>query len=200
MAGGLQRVVVVSTSAPDAEVDALRADSPMTLCAPTAEAKRVVQRLALDPRPETLLAPVRLADGHRSQALERLVRTHASADRFRDVVVICDPDTARLVIKVIGDSATPVLPVTELGLPRGERPPQPVWWGLVGALVLAIVSGLLSTVLHPLALPLLVALAGGVLWLSPARRPLARTLLLVAGVGALLLLLGITSARRFPAG
>ena len=55
-----QPIFVVSTSADEAELQRVRGDlgrDPVVLTAPTAEAKRVVGALGVEPRVEVLLAP-----------------------------------------------------------------------------------------------------------------------------------------------
>ena len=57
---GRQPIFVVSTTADEAELQRVRGDlgrDPVVLTAPTAEAKRVVSALGVEPHVEVLLAP-----------------------------------------------------------------------------------------------------------------------------------------------
>ena len=95
-----QRIFVVGAQASTDEVARLRSSlgrSVVVLAAPTAEAKKVVTGLGVEPVPDVLLAPVRFPDVDRGHRLDQLVRRHAVEDRFRDVVVVTDAATVTLL-------------------------------------------------------------------------------------------------------
>lgn len=201
-----QRIFVTTGQAGDVELAALRARlgrRVVVLTAPTAEARRVVDGLGAGPGeheivPEVLLAPVRFPDVDRGHRLDDLVRRHAVADRWRDVVVVSDPATIILLLRVLAPDQLPAGgPVTEVGLPRGARP-VPVSRALVGGAVLALVSGLLGAVVPVWVLPLLAVVAGLALLVVPGNRHHGQTLLIAVGVAAVLGVLAVASSNRFP--
>ena len=201
----LQRIFVVSAQAGPTEVAALRARlgrEVTVVTAPTAEARRVVEGLvqgtAHEPVPDVLLAPVPYPAVDRGHRLDDLVRRHAVADRWRDVVVVADPATVTLLLRVLAPDQLPAAgPVTEVGLPRGPRP-VPVARALVGGAALALVSGLLGAVVPVWVLPLLVVVAGLALHGVPGNRHHGQTLLIAAGVAVLLGALAVAGSSRFP--
>lgn len=204
----LQRIFVITGQAGGAELAALRARlgrSVVVLTAPTAEARRVVEGLGVgraagghETVPEVLLAPVRFPDVDRGHRLDDLVRRHAVADRWRDVVVVADPATVTLLLRVLAPDQLPAGgPVTEVGLPRGPRP-VPVARALVGGAALALVSGLLGAVVPVWVLPLLVVVAGLALLVVPGNRHHGQTLLIAVGVAVLLGALAVAGSARFP--
>ena len=196
-----QRIHVVTTGAGATDLERLRASvgsSAVVVTAPTAEAKRVVLGLKRDAHPDVLLAPVRFPDVDRGHRLDALVRRHAVEDRFRDVVVVADPGTVTLLLRVLAPDQLPSAgPVIEVGLPRGPRPVA-LGHAAIGGAVLAFVSLLLSTLLPVWVLPALVALAGLVLLVVPGRRHLGRTLLVAVGAALIVGLLAIAGSDRFP--
>lgn len=204
----LQRIFVVTVPEGAAEVAALRARlgrDVTVLTAPTADAKRVVESLATRPGgergdvvPEVLLAPVRFPDADRGHRLDDLVRRHAVADRWRDVVVVTDAATVTLLLRALAPDqlATPG-PVTEVGLPRGTRP-VPVAPALAGGAGLALASGLVSAVAPFWVLPLLTVLAGLALLVVPGKRHVGEAALIAVGVALLVSLLVIAGSSRFP--
>ena len=121
-----QRIFVVGAQAGADEVTRLRSSlrsGATVLTAPTAEARRVVEGLGVDPVPDVLLAPVRFPDVDRGHRLDELVRRHALRDRFRDVVVVTDAATVTLLLRALAPDQLPMAgAVTEVGLPRGPRP------------------------------------------------------------------------------
>ena len=170
----------------------------VVITAPTAEAKRVVVGLGRDAHPDVLLAPVRFPDVDRGHRLDGLVRRHAVEDRFRDVVVVADPATVTLLLRVLAPDQLPSAgPVIEVGLPRGARP-VPLGRAAIGGAALAIVSLTLSTLVTVWLLPTLVALAGLVLLLVPGRRYLGQALLIAVGTSLVVGLLIIAGSARFP--
>lgn len=197
----LQRIFVVSAQAGAAEVTALRArlgQQAIVLTAPTAEAKRVVEGLGRPPVPDVLLAPVRFPDVDRGHRLDDLVRRHAVEDRWRDVVVVTDPATVTLLLRVLApDQLADAGHVTEVGLPRGGRP-VPLARAVAGGLGLAFVSGLLGGVVPVWVLPLLVMVAGLALLAVPSRRHVGHALLIAVAVATLVTLLAIAGSTRFP--
>lgn len=201
-----QPIHVVSTSAAAADVDRLRARlgrDVLVLTAPTAEARRVVEPLVrgrggTTTRPDVALAPVRFPDVDRGHRLDDLVRAHAVHDRFRDVVVVADPATVTLLLRVLAPDQLPEEgPVTRVGLPRGERP-VPFVPTLAAGAGLAAVFGLLGTVLAWWVAPLLVVLAGLVLLVVPGQRTWGLTVLAASGIAAVVDFLAIAGSSRFP--
>ncbi len=196
---GLQRVLVVSTSAGAAEVAGLRAShgrDPLVLTAPTAEAKRVVLALGADPQVEVSLAPVRFPPADRGHRLDELVRRHALRDRFRDVVVVVDPATATLLLRTLAPDQLPTSgAVTLVGLPRGDRPVA-----VRRAVVLGVVLGVVAAAADPLLLLGIAGSVGLVLLLVPPWRHLGRELLLAAAISAAVALALVSSSGRFPGG
>ena len=196
-----QRIFVVSTQAGAPEVARLRralGHEATVLTAPTAEAKQVVAGLGHEPVPEVLLAPVRYPDVDRGHRLDEVVRRHAVADRFRDVVVVADPATVTLLLRVLAPDQLPAAgPVTEVGLPRGSRP-VPLGRAVAGGVALAVVTGLLAPVVPFWVLPALVVVAAVVLLLLPRWRYVGQSLLIATGVAAVFSLLAIAGSSRFP--
>ena len=198
-----QRVFVVTTQIREAEIGALRKRLGATaavLTAPTAEAKAVVTGLGRKPSPEVVLAPVTYPDVDRGHRLDDLVRRHAVADRLRDVVVVADPATVTLLLRVIapGQLASSG-PVTLVSLPRASDP-VPFGKVVIGGAVLAVLSGLVDPFL-PLPFFLgLVMLIGLALLVWPRQRRNGQAVLLSVGVATIVALLGIASSARFPGG
>jgi hypothetical protein len=201
----LQRIFVVGTQAGDDDVARVRRtlDAGATvLTAPTAEARRVVDGLiaglGAEPVPDVLLAPVRFPEVDRGHRLDDLVRRHAVQDRFRDIVVVADPATATLLLRVLAPDQLPEAgPVTEVGLPRGSRP-VPLVQAALGGVALAVVSGLLAALVPVWVLPALAVLAGAVLAVTPRRRHVGLALLIATGVAAVVTLFAIAGSSRFP--
>ncbi len=196
---GHQRILVISTAAGEAELLRLRAGpDPLVLTAPTADARRVVRVLAVEPRVELLLAPVSFPHVDRSHRLDELVRAHALGDRFRDVVVVTDASTATLLLRSLAPDQLPTGgAVTVVGLPRGDRPVA-VRRGLASGVGLAIVSAAAEPLVSILALPGIVVLAGLALLLVQRLRHLGKELVLAASVSAAVVLLVVASSARFP--
>lgn len=196
-----QRILVVSTQAADGDLAKVRGrlgSSAVVLTAPTGEAKRVVQALGRGARPEVVLAPVRFPDVDRGHRLDEVVRRHAVADRFRDVVVVADPATITLLLRVLAPDQLPESgPVTEVGLRRGTRP-VPLGPAVAAGVGLAVVAGLLSAVVPVWVLPLLALLVGLGLLAAPTRRHVGQTLLIATGVALVFSLLAIAGSSRFP--
>jgi hypothetical protein len=196
-----QRIFVVSTQAGAPEVARVRkalGHEATVLTAPTGEAKQVVEGLGREPVPEVLLAPVKYPDVGRGHRLDEVVRRHAVADRFRDVVVVADPATVTLLLRVLAPDQLPAAgPVTEVGLPRGSRP-VPLGRAVAGGVALAVVTGLLGPVIPIWVLPALVVVAAVVLLLLPRWRYVGQSLLIATGVAAVFSLLAIAGSSRFP--
>lgn len=197
----LQRIFTVSVQASTADVERLRArlgSSVRVLTAPTAEARRVVEAIGREPVPEVLLAPVRFPDVDRGHRLDELVRRHAVEDRYRDLVVVADPATLTLLLRVLAPDQLPEAgPVTEVGLPRAPRP-VPLGKAAAGGVGLAVVAGVLSPVLAAWVLPALVALAGLALLVVPGRRYVGQALLIATAVSVVVTLMAIAGSARFP--
>ncbi len=204
----LQRIFVVTVPEGAAEIAALRARlgrDVTVLTAPTADAKRVVESLATRPGgehrdvvPEVLLAPVRFPDADRGHRLDDLVRRHAVADRWRDVVVVADAATVTLLLRALApDQLAAPGPVTEVGLPRGTRP-VPVAPAVAGGAGLALASGVLSAAVPFWVLPLLTVLAGLALLVVPGKRHVGEAALIAVAVALLGSLLVIAGSSRFP--
>jgi hypothetical protein len=200
---GRQPIFVVSTSADEAELQRVRDDlgrDPVVLTAPTAEAKRVVSALGVEPRVEVLLAPASFPPADRGHRLDELVRQHALRDRFRDVVVVTDPATATLLLRVLApDQLAAGGAVTVVGLPRGDRPVA-VRRAVAGGVVLGVVASVAEQRAVVLALPAAVAAVGLGVLLVPPWRHLGRELLLAAGIAVAVLLVVVAGSARFPGG
>ena len=200
---GRQRILVVSVTAGDDDVRRLRdglGRDPLVLTAPTAEAARVVRALAAEPRAELLLAPVRFPEADRGDRLDALVRGHALQDRFRDVVVVTDPASATLLLRVLAPDQLPTGgAVTVVGLPRGDRPVD-VRRAAVGGVLLGLVAAAAGGSAPIVVLPGAVALAGLVLLLVPAARHVGRELLVAAAVAVAAVFLVVAGSARFPGG
>ena len=196
-----QRILVVSTQADAAEVGRVRAGigaSAVVITAPTADGKRIVQGLGHTAHPEVVLAPVRFPDVDRGHRLDEVVRRHAVADRFRDVVVVADPSTITLLLRVLAPDQLPTSgPVTEVGLLRGPRP-VPLGRAAAAGVALALLVFLLSAVVPVWALPALAAVVGLVLLTMPARRWLGLSVLIAVAVALGVSLLAIAGSARFP--
>jgi hypothetical protein len=197
----LQRIFTVSVQASTADVERLRArlgSSVRVLTAPTVEARRVVEALGHGPVPEVLLAPVRFPDVDRGHRLDELVRRHAVEDRYRDLVVVADPATLTLLLRVLAPDQLPEAgPVTEVGLPRAPRP-VPLGKAAAGGVGLAVVAGVLAPILAPWVLPALVALAGLPLLVVPGRRYVGQALLIATAVSVVVTLMAFAGSARFP--
>lgn len=197
---GRQRILVVSTTADADDVRRLRDDlprDPVVLSAPTAEAKRVVTALAVEPRPEVLLAPVRFPDADRGHRLDGLVRQHALRDRFRDVVVVTDPASATLLLRVLApDQLATGGAVVTVGLPRADRPVD-----VRRAVAVGVVAGVLSLFAPSgalLTLPAVAGVAGLALLLVGSWRHHGRGLLVSAGTALVVVFLSLAGSARFP--
>ena len=199
--GDYQRILVVSTRADAAEVARVRSgigSRAVVLTAPTVDGKRVVQELGHTAHPEIVLAPVRYPDVDRGHRLDEVVRRHAVADRFRDVVVVADPATITLLLRVLAPDQLPASgPVTEVGLPRGPRP-VPLGRAAAAGVALAVLASLMSAVVRVWMLPALAALAGLVLLTVPGRRWLGQAVLIAVAVCLGVTLLAIAGSARFP--
>ena len=196
-----QRIFVVGDRAMADEVARLRSSlgrSVVVLTAPTAEAKRVVTGLGVDPVADVLLAPVRFPDVDRGHRLDELVRRHAVEDRFRDVVVVADAATVTLLLRTLAPDQLPTAgAVTEVLLPRGARP-VPLLHAALGGGALALVAVLASSVVPIWVLPLVAVVVGLALLLVPVRRHLGEALLIALVVAAAVSLLSIAGSSRFP--
>ncbi len=194
---------MVSTTADEAELQRVRDDlgrDPVVLTAPTAEAKRVVGALGVEPHVEVLLAPASFPPADRGHRLDELVRRHALRDRFRDVVVVTDPATATLLLRVLApDQLATGGAVTVVGsAPRGS--PVAVRRAVAGGVVLGVLAGVADPSAAVLALPGVVAVVGlGMLLVQPWRH-LGRELLLAAGIAVAVVLVVVAGSARFPGG
>ena len=199
--GDYQRIFVVSTQAGAAEVARVRSEigsSAVVLTAPTVDGKRVVQELGHTAHPEVVLAPVRFPDVDRGHRLDEVVRRHAVADRYRDLVVVADPASITLLLRVLAPDQLPASgPVTEVGLPRGPRP-VPLGRAAAAGVVLALLAGLMSAVVPVWVLPALAALTGLVLLTVSGRRWLGQSVLIAVAVCLGVSLLAIAGSARFP--
>ena len=196
-----QRIFVVGTQIGDADVAALRkrlGKVVTVLVAPTGDAARVVQVLGHEATPDVMLAPERFPGVDRGHRLDELVRRHALADRQRDVVVVADPATVTLLLRVMAPGQLPERgPVTVVALPRAATPVSLVHVA-AGGVLLAALTGLLATVLPFWLLPGLAVLVGLALVLVPRHRRSGQTLLLATGAAAVVALLAIAGSARFP--
>jgi len=202
---GSQRITVVSTSAGPGDLGNLRRRvdrGALVLTAPTGEAKvlaeTAVRAVSGDVRPEVELAPVRFPDVDRGHRLDALVRGHALVDRFRDVVVVADPATVTLLLRVLApDQLASGGPVTVVGLPRADPPASLGRVAAVGS-VLGLLAVALQALLPVLLLPLGAGAAGLGLLAVPSRRRTGRELLLAALVALVVVVMVVASSRRFP--
>ena len=200
---GRQRILVISTAADEAEVVRVRADlgrDPRVVTAPTADAKRVVHTLAVEPQVETLLAPVRFPPVDRGHRLDELVRRHALEDRFRDVVVVTDPASATLLLRTLAPDQLPAGgAVTVVGLPRGDRPVA-VRRAVVSGFVLGAAAYVADPPAPIISLPAAVALVGLALLPLARWRHLGRELLLAAAISVVVAFAVVAGSARFPDG
>lgn len=171
---------------------------PLVLTAPTAEAKRVVRTLEVEPQVEVLLTPSSSPPADRGHRLDSLVRGHALHDRFRDVVVVTDSATSTLLLRSLAPEQKPGKgAVTVVGLPRGDRP-MSGRRAIVSGLVLAVAAGVAEPLASLLTLPAAVALLGLALLLVPPWRHLGRELLLAAAIAVLVVVAVVAGSARFP--
>lgn len=194
---------MVSTTVGEAELGRVRRDlgrDPLVLVGPTAEAGAVVRGLRAQPQVELLLAPVRFPEVDRGHRLDELVRAHALRDRFRDVVVVVDPATATLLLRVLApDQLADRGPVTIVGLPRAGRPVA-VRRAAGAGVALGLVGGAAVPAGPLLTLVALLLVAGGALALAPPLRHVGQELLLVALITVGVGLVVVASSARFPGG
>lgn len=196
-----QRILLVSTAATASETQEIRGTlgrDALVLTAPTADAKRVVTAIGAEPRAELELAPVRFPDADRGHRLDALVRRHALADRFRDVVVVADAATLTLLLRVLAPDQLPAQgAVTTVGLPRAGRP-VPVAPAVGIGVVIGVLAGLLAGGVPILALPAVTVVVGLGVAVVPSRRHLGLGALLAAAVALGVLFLSIAGSSRFP--
>ena len=200
---GRQRILVVSTTASEAELlrvrDDLRRD-PVVLTAPTADAARVVRVLEVEPQVEVLLAPVSFPQADRGHRLDELVRRYALHDRFRDVAVVTDSATSTLLLRALAPDQLPTGgAVTLVGLARGDRPVA-VRRAVASGVVLGFAAGVAEPWAPILALPGAVGLVGLALLLILPWRHLGRELLLAAAIAVAVVLAVVAGSARFPGG
>lgn len=173
---------------------------PVVLTAPTAEAERVVRGLRVEPQVDMLLAPARFPRADRGHRLDELVRRHALRDRFRDVVVVTDPATATLLLRVLAPDQLPTGgAVTVVGLPRGDRPVA-VRRAAIAGIVLGIAAALAQPMVPILAVSAVTALGGVALVVVRPVRHLGREMLLAAAICVVVVLVLVAGSARFPAG
>jgi hypothetical protein len=197
----LQQVVLLPSSGERFAASRLR--RAVVLSAPEAEARARAETLGLPVLvcPELAAEPGGVPDGH-PHRLDALIRGHAVADRWRDLVVVADPATLHAAAAgLCGPTAAPppadAEGVVVVGLPRGS-PPVPWAAVAVGAVVVAGLVGLTQDRLHPLVLPGLAAGVGLTLVLPERTRRAGRSLLAVAALAAVLVLVVVAGASRFP--
>lgn len=198
---GRQRILVVSTTASEAELLRIQEDlgrDPVVLTAPTAEARRAVRVLEVEPHVEELLAQVSFPQADRGHRLDELVRRYALRDRFRDVVVVTDSATSTLLLRALApDQLSTVGAVTVVGLVRGERPVA-VRRAVASGLVLGVAASVSESLAPILALPGAVALVGLVLLPVRPWRYLGRELLLAAAIAVAVVFAVVAGSARFP--
>lgn len=196
-----QRIFVVSTQIDATEAAGLSARlgrSVLVLTAPTGEAKRLVEGIGREATPDVALAPERFPDVDRGHRLDVFVRRHALADRQRDVVVVGDPATVTLLLRVLAPGQLPERgPVTMVSLPRAAAPVA-LREVAAGGVVLAVLTGILAAVLPFWLLPTAVVVVGLALLLVPRRRRIGRTLLLATAAAVVVAMLAIAGSARFP--
>lgn len=200
---GIQRIVLVSLAATATDLRRLTDDldpNPVVLTAPTSEARQVVHALGVEPQVEVMLAPVKFPEAERGHRLDALVRGCALRDRFRDVVVVADPATLTLLLRVLAPDQLPTGgAATVVGLPRGDRP-LAVRRTIIVAILLAVSAGMAQPLVPILAQPAAVGCIGLTLLLVQRWRPFGRELLLAAGVATAVVFLGVAGSARFPGG
>lgn len=198
---GHQRILVVSTTAGEAEMLRLRDDlgrAPVVLTAPTAEAAQLVRILGAEPQVLGLLAPMSAADVDRGHHLDALVRRHALDDRFRDVVVVTDQVTSTQLLRTLApDQLSAGGAVTVVGLPRGDRPVV-VRRAVASGLVLGVAAGAARPLVPVLTLPGAVAVIGLALMLVAPWRHHGRELVLAAAIALAVVLAVVAGSARFP--
>ncbi len=198
---GRQRILVVSTTADEAELSRIRDDlgrDAVVLTPATAEATRVVRVLEVEPQVEGLLAPMSFPDADRGHRLDALVRHHALHDRFRDVVVVTDLATSTLLLRALAPDQLPSGgAVTVVGLNRGERPVA-VRRAVVSGVALGVTAAVAEPLASILTLPGAVALAGLALLLVVPWRHLGRELILAAAIAVAVVFAGVAGSARFP--
>ena len=196
-----QRILVATTEAAGTDVAAVRRRSganALVLAAPTAEAKRVVEELGRDAVPEVVLAPVRHPGADRGHRLDDVVRRHALADRFRDVIVVADPATVVLLLRVLAPDQLPAGgPITEVGLPLEPRS-VPMRAAIAGGVVLALLVVALSSVTPIWQVPALGLVPGLALLLPPRLRHVGQAVLIAVATSFVVSLLVIAGTNRFP--
>lgn len=199
---GRQRILVVSIAAGPGELRSVRdglGRNPVVITAPTVGAGEVARELGVEPHVEALLAPVSHPEADRGHRVDGLVRRHALLDRFRDVVVVTDPATVILLLRVLAPGQLPSGgAVTVVGLPRGDRPVS-VRRGVTAGLALGVAAGVADPVAPLLALPVAAATVGLVLLVVPPWRHAGRELLLAAAVAVLAVVVAVVGSARFPA-
>lgn len=197
---GHQRIVVVRTTADAADVLRARKESgrdPVVLTPPTSEAQQVVALLGVKPQVELMLAPVQFPQHDRGHRLDDLVRRHALADRFREVVVVADPATATLLLRVLApDQLSDRGAVTVVGLARSDRPVD-VRRAVIAGAVLGVAAGFTDPVL---VLPAVAAVLGACLLVAPALRHVGRELLLASAIAVGVVFVLVAGSARFPGG
>lgn len=200
---GRQRILVISTAANETELARIRDDlgrHPAVITAPTAEAKRVMHTLGVAPHVEVLLAPVSFPDADRGHRLDDLVRRYALRDRFRDVVVVTDPATSTLLLRVLApDQLSTAGALTVVGLPREDRPIA-ARRAVVSGLALGVAAGLAESQAPILMLPGAVSSIALVLLLVGPWRHLGLELLLTAAISVAVVFSLVASSGRFPGG
>lgn len=198
-----QRIFVLSAAASEADLLRVRRDlgrDPVVLVAPTAEGRRAVETLQVQPVVEMLLAPLTFPPADRGHRVDELVRRHALHDRFRDVVVVSDAATTTLLLRALApDQLAAGGAVTVVGLPRGERPID-VRRAVVAGLVIGVLGGLVAPFSPVLVLFAVLASVGVVLQVARPVRHVGRELLLASVIAVGSLLFVVTGSARFPGG
>jgi hypothetical protein len=199
---GHQRIFVVSSMAEKAELQGIRSTvgrDPVVLSAPTVDAARVVGSLEVPPpHVDILLAPTAVPRADRGHRLDALVRRYALQDRFRDVVVVTDQTTSRLLVGTLAPDGVPTEgAVTVVGLPRAERR-MAVRRAVVSGLLLGVAADVAQPLTPLWTLPALVAVFALVLLLAAPWRRLGRELLLAAAIAITAVLAVLAGSARFP--
>ena len=147
-----------------------------------------------------MLAPVRFPDVDRGHRLDEVVRRHAVADRFRDVVVVADPATITLLLRVLAPDQLPASgPVTEVGLPRGAAPVPLGRAAAGGVWASPCVAGLLVRGRAGLGAAGAGAVVAGLVLLAlPGRRWLGLSVLIAVAVALGVSLLAIAGSAQVP--
>lgn len=187
--------------------------------------REVTERGALPKRAQWYAAPTTPEDGAETvpdlrepdagedldvaaHRMETALRTRALDHRYDDLVVVVGPAALRLLISAlggvhrdtVGSAALGPGATTVVGLPRAPRTIGLAPVGIVAVLLAIVDNSLWGAIGVPFLATGVVLVAAGGLSVSWRTRPYALALLKAAAIGALILILVLSSSRRFPTG